>query len=158
MTPAQALAASPLAVALRASSSLHAAVASVHLVGVALLVGSVAALDLRLLGLSRKLPLRRLAAHLLPWSAASFLLIVPSGLLMFLARAEELIGSPLFALKMTLIAAAGINAAVFHAAVFRGASEWDVDVAPPWQARAAAALSLAIWISVIVCGRLLAKA
>jgi hypothetical protein len=101
---------------------------------------------------------RRLAAHLLPWSAASFLLIVPSGLLMFLARAEELIGSPLFALKMTLIAAAGINAAVFHAAVFRGASGWDVDVPPPWQARAAAALSLAIWVSVIVCGRLLAKA
>jgi hypothetical protein len=158
VTPAQALAASPLAVALRGSSALHAAVASVHLVGVALLVGSIAALDLRLLGLSRKLSVRRLAAHLLPWSAASFLLIVPSGLLMFLARAEELIGSPLFALKMTLIAAAGINAAVFHAAVFRGASDWDVDVAPPWQARAAAALSLAIWVSVIVCGRMLAKA
>ena len=158
MTPAAALAASPLAVALRGSTALHAAVASVHLVGVALLVGSVAVLDLRLLGLSRKLPVRRLAAHLLPWSAASFLLIVPSGLLMFLARAEELIGSPLFALKMTLIAAAGINAAVFHAAVFRGASGWDVDVPPPWQARAAAALSLAIWVSVIVCGRLLAKA
>ena len=158
MTPAAALAASPLAVALRGSSALHAAGASVHLVGVALLVGSVAAMDLRLLGLSRKLPVRRLAAHLLPWSAASFLLIVPSGLLMFLARAEELIGSPLFALKMMLILAAGINAAVFHAAVFRGASAWDVDVPPPWQARAAAALSLAIWISVIVCGRLLAKA
>ncbi|MGA8006153.1 MAG: DUF6644 family protein, partial [Burkholderiales bacterium] len=134
------------------------AVASVHLIGVALLVGSVAALDLRLLGLSRKLSVRRLAAHLLPWSAASFLLIVPSGLLMFLARAEELIGSPLFALKMMLLLAAGTNAAVFHAAVFRGASAWDVDVPPPWQARAAAALSLAIWVSVIVCGRLLAKA
>jgi hypothetical protein len=158
VTPAQALAASPLAQALRGSSALHAAVASVHLVGVALLVGTVAALDLRLLGLSRKLPVRRLAAHLLPWSAASFLLIVPTGLLMFLARAEELIGSPLFALKMLLLAAAGINAAVFHAAVFRGASAWDVDAPPPWQARAAAALSLAIWVGVIVCGRMLAKA
>ncbi len=158
MTPAGALAASPLAVALRGSSALHAAVASVHLIGVALLVGSIAVFDLRLLGLSRKLPVRRLAAHLLPWSAASFLLIVPSGLLLFLARAEELIGSPLFALKMLLLLAAGTNAALFHAAVFRGAAAWDVDAPPPWQARVCAGLSLLIWVSVIVCGRTLAKA
>jgi Family of unknown function (DUF6644) len=158
VTPAGALAASPLAVALRGSSALHAAVASVHLIGVALLVGSIAVFDLRLLGLSRKLPVRRLAAHLLPWSAASFLLIVPSGLLLFLARAEELIGSPLFALKMLLLLAAGTNAALFHAAVFRGAAAWDVDAPPPWQARVCAGLSLLIWVSVIVCGRTLAKA
>ena len=77
---------------------------------------------------------------------------------MFLARSEELMGGPLFALRMRLRVAAGTNAGVFHAAVFRGASAWDVDVPPPWQARAAAALSLAIWVSVIVCGRVLAKA
>jgi Family of unknown function (DUF6644) len=158
VTPAAALAASPLAVALRGSGALHAAVASVHLVGVALLVGSIAVFDLRLLGLSRALPVRRLAAHLLPWSAASFLLIVPSGLLLFLARAEELIGSPLFAFKMMLIMAAGVNAAVFHAGVFRRVAAWDADAPPPWQARAAAALSLLIWVSVIACGRTLAKA
>jgi len=52
--------------------------------------------------------------------------------------------------------AAGINAAVFHAGVFRGAARWDVDVMPPAAARAAAALSLLLWISVIACGRLLA--
>ena len=158
MTPAGALAASPLAAALRGSSALHAAVASVHLIGVALLVGSIAVFDLRLLGLSRSLSVRRLAAHLLPWTAASFLLIVPSGLLMFLARAQELIGSPLFALKMMLLLAAGTNAALFHAAVFRGAAAWDVDAPPPWQARVCAGVSLLIWVSVIVCGRTLAKA
>jgi len=158
VTPAAALAASPLAVALRGSSALHAAVASVHLVGVALLVGSIAVFDLRLLGLSRALPVRRLAAHLLPWSAASFLLIVPSGLLMFLARAGELIGSPLFGLKMALIFAAGVNAVIFYAGVFRGSAAWDLDTPPPWQARAGAALSLALWVSVIACGRFLARA
>ncbi|MGA7984646.1 MAG: DUF6644 family protein, partial [Burkholderiales bacterium] len=124
----------------------------------ALLVGSIAVFDLRLLGLSRSLSVRRLAAHLLPWTAASFLLIVPSGLLMFLARAQELIGSPLFALKMMLLLAAGTNAALFHAAVFRGAAAWDVDAPPPWQARVCAGVSLLIWVSVIVCGRTLAKA
>ena len=109
--------------------------ARVHLAGMALLVGTIAALALRLLGLSRALPVRRLAAHLLPWTAASLLLIVPSGLLMFLARAQELIGSPLFALKMTLIFVAAINAVAFHAGVFRGVAGWDVDAPPPWPAR-----------------------
>jgi len=148
----------PLAVALRDSAPLHAAVATVHLVGVALLVGSVAMIDLRLLGLSRALPVRRLAAHVLPWTAASFLLIVPSGLLMFLARAGELVGSPLFALKMLLILAGGTNAALFHAATFRGVAAWDTQAMPPAAARLAAALSLVVWLSVLACGRLLAKA
>jgi len=148
----------PLAVALRASAPLHAAVATVHLVGVALLVGSVAVLDLRLLGLSRTLPVRRLAAHVLPWTAASFLLIVPSGLLMFLARAGELVARPLFALKMMLILAGGTNAALFHAGTFRGVAAWDTQAVPPAAARAAAVLSLALWLSVLACGRLLAKA
>jgi len=61
-----------------------------------------------------------------------------------------------FALKICLILAAGTNAAVFHAAVFRGAGGWDVDAMPPPAARACAALSLLLWVSVIACGRLLA--
>lgn len=148
----------PLAAALRAPGMLHAIVATVHLAGVALLVGSVAVLDLRLLGLSRAIPIRRLAAHVLPWSAASFLLIVPSGLLLFLSRAGELIASPLFALKMMLILAAGTNAALFHTGTFRGAEAWDTQAMPPAAARLAAGLSLALWVGVLACGRLVAKA
>ncbi|HXZ91735.1 MAG TPA: DUF6644 family protein [Burkholderiales bacterium] len=158
MTPLAAIESLPLAVALRAPGALHDVVAIVHLTGVALLVGSVAVLDLRLLGLSRTIPVRRLAAHVLPWTAASFLLIVPSGLLMFLARAGELIGSPLFALKMMLILAGGTNAALFHAGTFRGVERWDTQVAPPAAARTAAAVSLVVWLAVLACGRLLAKA
>ncbi|MGE5129557.1 MAG: DUF6644 family protein [Sphingomonadaceae bacterium] len=158
MTPLDAIESLPLAVALRGPGALHDVVAIVHLTGVALLVGSVAVLDLRLLGLSRTIPVRRLAAHVLPWTAASFLLIVPSGLLMFLARAGELIGSPLFALKMMLILAGGTNAAIFHAGTFRGAERWDTQVAPPGAARTAAAVSLVVWVAVLACGRLLAKA
>lgn len=158
MTPLDAIESLPLAVALRAPGTLHDVVAIVHLTGVALLVGSVAVLDLRLLGLSRTIPVRRLAAHVLPWTAASFLLIVPSGLLMFLARAGELIGSSLFALKMMLILAGGTNAALFHAGTFRSAERWDTQVAPPAAARMAAAVSLVVWVAVLACGRLVAKA
>jgi hypothetical protein len=102
------------------------------------------------------LSVRKLAAHALPWTLGSFLLILPSGLAMFVAHAGDLIASPVFALKICLILAAGINAAAFHAGVFRSAARWDVDAMPPAAARAAAALSLFLWISVIACGRLLA--
>lgn len=156
MTPAGALEASALGQAMRQWLYLYPAVETIHITGIALLFGSVAVLDLRLVGLSRKIPVRTLARHVLPWTAASFLLIVPSGFAMFTAHASEFIGNPVFALKMCLILAAGVNAAVFHAGVFRAAERWDVGVMPPAAARAAGAISLLVWISVIACGRLLA--
>ena len=155
-SPLAAIEGSGLGQAMRQWLWLYPAVETVHLVGIALLVGSIAILDLRLLGLARALPVRRLAAHILPWTAGSFALILPSGLMMFVAHAGDLIGNPVFVLKICLIMAAGINAAVFHAAVFRGAAAWDMDAMPPFAARAAAALSLLLWIAVIACGRLLA--
>jgi hypothetical protein len=156
MTPMGAIEMSALGVAMRQWLWLYPIVEIVHLSGIALLFGSVAMLDLRLLGLSSSVPVRRLASHILPWTAASFLLIVPSGLAMFVAHASDLIGNPVFVLKVCLILTAGVNAAVFHAGAFRGAADWDLNRAPPTAARLAAALSLVLWLSVIACGRLLA--
>ena len=165
MTPAPtgalgALEASGLGQAMRQWLWLYPSVETVHIVGIGLLFGSIAVFDLRLLGLSRSIPVKRLAAHVLPWTAASFLLILPSGLLMFTAHASEFIDSPVFILKMCLILAAGVNAALFHAVVFRTADVWDSsemrDLPPPPSARISAAISLLIWIAVIACGRLLA--
>ena len=156
MTPVGVIEASALGAAMRDSEWFFPIAEIVHISGIAVLVGSIAILDLRLLGLSRGLPVRKLAAHALPWTIGSFALILPSGLAMFVAQAGELIASPVFALKMCLILAAGTNAAVFHAGVYRGAAQWDVDAMPPIAARAAAAFSLILWVSVIACGRLLA--
>ena len=155
-----ALEGSALGQAMRQWLWLYPSVEIVHIVGIALLFGSIAVLDLRLLGVSRHIPVRTLARHVLPWSAASFLLIIPSGLLMFTAHATEFIDSEVFVLKMLLILAGGVNAALFHTITFRTADVWDSDemrkLPPPPSARAAGALSLLIWISVIACGRLLA--
>lgn len=156
MTPIGALEALPLGQALRDSVTVLGAVATVHLLGVALLFGSIFVLDLRLLGLSRSIPVRKFAAHVLPWTLLGFLLIVPSGLTLFLAHASRLIASRLFALKMGLLFAGVVNAAAFHAGAFTGAAAWDTERMPPLAARAAGAVSLALWISVIVCGRMLA--
>ena len=156
MTPMGAIEMSALGVAMRQWLWLYPIVEIVHLTGIALLVGSIAMLDLRLLGISNSLPVRRLASHILPFTAASFLLIVPSGLAMFVAHAGDFINSPVFVLKVCLILAAGVNAAVFHAGVFRGAADWDVNRMPPPTARLCAALSLLLRVSVIASGRVLA--
>ena len=156
MTAMGAIEASALGEAMRKWLWLYPSVEIVHITGIALLVGSIAILDLRLLGLSRTVPVRRLAAHILPWSIASFALIVPSGLAMFVAHANDLMSNPVFAVKICLILLAGANAGILHAGVFRSAGQWDVDVMPPLAARAAAAASLLLWISVLACGRLLA--
>jgi hypothetical protein len=154
--PLGALEASGLGRAMREWLWLYPGVEIVHIVGIALLFGSIAVLDLRLLGFSRGVSAKRLAAHVLPWTAAAFLLIVPSGLMMFSAHAAEFIASGVFAVKMSVILLAAVNAAMFHAGVFRTVEAWDVDAPPPAAARAAGALSLAAWIGVIGCGRLLA--
>jgi len=139
---------------------LYPSVEIVHVVGIALLFGSIAVLDLRLLGLGRHISVRSLGKHVLPWTAGAFLLIVPSGLMMFVAHASDFISSPLFVVKMCLIMAAGMNAAIFHAVTYRTADVWDSEemrkLPPPPSARLAGALSLLLWISVIACGRLLA--
>lgn len=156
MAPMGIIESTALGLAMRKSIWLYPAVETVHIIGLAILVGSIAVLDLRLMGLSRSLPVRKLARHTLPWTIGSFALILPSGLMMFAAHATDFIASPVFALKMGLIFAAIINAAVFHTSVFRSAAAWDVDVMPPAAARASAALSLLLWLTVIACGRLLA--
>jgi hypothetical protein len=156
--PLGALEGSGVARAMREWLWLYPSVEIVHIVGIGLLFGSIAVLDLRLLGLSRSLPVRRLAGHVLPWTAGSFLLIVPSGLLMFTAHASDFISSSVFVIKMGLILAAGLNAALFHSMVFRMADVWDSQghLPPPPSARLSAAVSLLLWIAVIACGRLLA--
>jgi hypothetical protein len=155
-----ALEGSGLGQAMRQWLWLYPGVETIHIVGIALLFGSIAVLDLRLLGFSRHISARVLAKHVLPWTLGSFLLIIPSGLLMFTAHATEFIDSEVFILKMLLILAAGVNAALFHTTVFRSANVWDSEemrkLPPPPSVRASAAVSLVIWISVIACGRLLA--
>ena len=156
MTPANPIEGLAIAKAMRENLWLYPSVEIVHIVGFVILVGSVVMFDLRVLGLSKQVPVRALARHLLPWSAGALLLILPSGLLMFSAHAGDFLNNRAFQLKMALLLTAGINAAIFHTGPFRTAAAWDTNAAAPIGARISVALSIAIWISVISCGRLLA--
>jgi len=146
----------PLAVAMRHDMWLYPVVEIIHIIGFVTLVGSIIVLDLRLLGLSRALPVRMLARHVLPWSIGALLLIVPSGLLMFIAHAGDLVGNTAFIIKMVLLLCAAANAAAFHAGVFRGVDAWNSGTVVPAPAKLHALASLLIWAGVLACGRLLA--
>ena len=123
------LEASALAHAMRQWLWLYPAVEIAHIAGIALLVGAAAMFDLRLLGLSRGVPVAALARHLLPWARAGLGLMALTGALMFTAHATEFGASPVFRLKLMLIAAGCLNAAVFHRWPFRAVTGWDVAVA-----------------------------
>jgi hypothetical protein len=145
-----------IAKAMREQLWLYPAVEIAHIIGFSILVGSVVMFDLRVLGLSRRVSVRALARHLLPWSVAALLVIVPTGLLMFSAHAGDFLNNRAFQLKMALLLTAGMNAAIFHTGPFQSAATWDTDVTAPFGARISVALSLVLWFSIIACGRLLA--
>lgn len=146
----------PLAVAMRQELWLYPSVEILHILGFVTLVGSIAMLDLRLLNLSRQLSVRGLARHLLPWTLGALIVIVPTGLLMFMAHATDFISNSAFIAKLTLISGASLNAVAFHLGPYRSVEHWDSGTATPLRARLHAALSLIIWMGVITCGRLLA--
>jgi hypothetical protein len=147
---------SGLATLMRQSQWLYPIVEIVHILGFVTLVGSVAMFDLRLLGLSPRLPVAGMARHLLRWSLGSLLLVVPSGLMMFSAHATEFADNTAFRVKMALLVAAAANAVWFHRTSFRSVAEWNTEAPPPLGGRIAAGVSLLLWIGVICCGRLIA--
>ncbi|NJN40191.1 MAG: hypothetical protein HC807_04120 [Gammaproteobacteria bacterium] len=160
MTPGEgalgALEASGLAREMREALWLYPAVEIVHIVGLAILVGSIAMFDLRVLGVARSLPVRAVARFLLPWTIGSLVLIVPTGLAMFATHASDFIGNPAFITKMVLLLIAGTNAALFHVGVYQRAAMWDTVVRAPALAQLQAVVSLLLWVGVISCGRLIA--
>lgn len=147
---------SAVAGTMRGSIWLYPIVEIVHIVGFVVLVGAAMMFDLRLLGVSPALPASGMARHHLPWARAALLLVVPSGLAMFTAHATDFASSPAFRVKLILLAAAGLNALIFHRGVYRSVAGWEVQAPVPITARVAAVVSLVLWLGVISAGRLLA--
>jgi hypothetical protein len=101
-----------LAEGLRREPLLFPLVEVLHILGFVVLVGATVVFDLRLLGLSRRLPVMELARHLLPWARGSLAVVAPTGVLLLLPQATHLGTSPLLGLKLTLLGLAGLNAAI----------------------------------------------
>lgn len=146
----------PLAVYIRQSHLLYPTIEIVHIVGFILLTGSAFLFDIRLLGVSTRIPVTDLARHLLPWSRRSLLLVIPSGLLLFMTQATSLQDNRVFWTKLVLIVLAFANAGYFHRVTFQQVEAWDRLHPTPTAAKAAGLISLVLWTGVITCGRFLA--
>jgi hypothetical protein len=144
------------AVWVRESMWAYPAIETAHILGFTVLVGGAVMFDLRLLGFTRSLPVTAAAHHLLRWSRLSLLLVVPTGIMLFMTQATETWANPAFRLKLLLLAVAGLNALVFHLWSFKSMKEWEQRPATPLRAKVAALLSLIVWAGVITCGRLIA--
>jgi hypothetical protein len=140
---------------LRNSRWTYATVNASHIVGLALLFGAIVPLDLRLMGCWRSVPIRTLARILVPLAAGGLLLAIAAGFLLFATRATEYAALTLFWVKLALILCGVANALLLRMAAQWEGAQSATDIMPP-RLRAAGALSIGLWLSVIVCGRMLA--
>jgi len=148
------LEAQPFATAIAESGWLFPTIEVVHVVALTLVVGSIAMLDLRLLGVSRKdYGVLELAAQTLPWTWGAFAVALLSGFLLFSSAATMYADNLPFRIKLILIALAGINMLIFHVTAYRTAHRWNHQLPTPVAARIAGTLSLMFWIGVVFFGR-----
>jgi hypothetical protein len=126
----------------------------VHVFAISLVIGSIAIVDLRLLGVgSTKRPVTGLAGAVLPVTWAAFVLAVLAGSLLFISQAAAYFSNTAFRIKMLIIVLAGINMLIFELSTMRGVRDWDTRPIPPPAARLAGGLSLTCWVLVVVFGR-----
>jgi hypothetical protein len=141
---------------IRDSLWLFPLIESTHVFGLALVFGTIAIIDLRLLGMaSTQRSFQRMASEILKWTWAAFALTALTGSLMFITNARVYYHNFFFRTKMLLLVLAGINILVFELTAGRTIHRWDKAPSAPPAGKAVAALSLAIWIGIIFMGRLI---
>ena len=138
----------PLAAAIRGSVWAYPALEIVHIAGFAALVGSLLTLELRVLGAQADIALTPLGRLSIRVALSGFIAALLAGVPMFISAASEFGRHPVFLTKMALIAAAGVNAALFH---MRGSLHLRDAVA-----KIQAVVSMVLWLFVICAGRLIA--
>jgi hypothetical protein len=143
--------------AIRESDYAYSIIESVHVISITLLVGTIAVLDLRMLGLLlRPIAITRIARAVIPLTWSGFVVMFFSGALLFWAEAAKMYSNPAFRVKIILLALVGLNPLIFHTTIYRRVHEWETLRVYPWRARTAAMFSLALWGGIIVAGRAIA--
>lgn len=126
----------------------------IHVVAIAAVVGTIFLVDTRLIGLSSmKLSFLHISRRLLPWTWAGFVLAVVTGFLLFASNAVAYYENGAFRLKLMLMSLAAVNMLYFELVTFRSVGAWETSAKPPFAARLAGGLSMALWCGVIVTGR-----
>lgn len=133
----------------------YPALESTHYIGLAMLVGSIMLIDLRLLGFASTLPLRTVVGFV-PWVWAGFVINAVSGGLIFIYGAAGFAVNSAFQLKMVLMLLAGINALIFTVAAARSGDTWMDSGQVPAAVKGIATGSFLLWLGVVTAGRWMA--
>ncbi len=127
---------------------------SIHVIALALVVGSIVMVDLRLIGITaRSYALSQISRELVPWTWIGFIVATITGTGMFISRPGAYAANPAFQTKLVLLVLAGVNVAAFHTRVMRSVERWDTGAVTPGGAKLAGAVSLTLWVGVVLAGR-----
>ncbi len=127
---------------------------SLHFFGLSLLIGTVGLFDLRLLGFGKHIPLPALH-RLIPWGILGYVVNIMTGISFFVGEPDQYLYNPSFQIKMLFMSLAGFNVLLFYAFMFRHVKTRGPGEDAPLPARIMGGASLAFWIGVMACGRLL---
>ena len=148
------LQATSLAVYIHQTKWLFTTIEVVHVIAISVVIGSIAIVDLRLLGLaSTKRPFTELAREILPWTWTAFIIAAIAGSMLFISQATQYFASTVFWIKMSVMALAGINMLIFEFMTVRDAQAWNLEPTPPLPARLAGGISITCWALVFIFGR-----
>ncbi len=138
----------------RNSLYLFPLIESFHVLGLTTVFGTIAIIDLRLLGVaSTRRPFTRIASDVLKWTWLAFALTATTGLMMFSTNAGVYYHNFYFRSKMALLVLAGINMLMFELTAARTVHRWNENKTAPWTGKTVAAISLLLWIAIIFLGR-----
>ena len=141
------------AVAIKESDWMFQALETVHVLALAIVVGSIAMADIRLLGyFSRDRAVTDIMKETLPWTWIAFVFALLSGAMLFTSKAVAYYENWPFRFKILLLGLAGINMLYFHFNAYRRVADWNEGI-PPVSAKVAAGVSLLFWVAIVTLGR-----
>ncbi len=144
---------------MRGSTWAEPIVESIHVLTLTLFLGFAVMLDMRLLGVAlKRRPMSEVLAQFNPWLFGGFAVMIVSGVLLFTGDPVTFYYThpPFFKIKMTLLVLAGLNVLIFNATIGRRVAEWDLNSRTPGAAKAAAVVSLVLWVLIVAAGRAIA--
>jgi len=148
--------ASGMGVRIAESEWMFPTIETLHVFALVTVIGCIAIMDIRLLGIAgANRTVQALERDTIPLTWKAFALATVTGLLMFVSKAATYMANPYFLWKMGLMVLAGINMAIFHRIASKDVEHWgQPGAAIPAAAKLSGLLSLALWIAIPFCGRI----
>jgi hypothetical protein len=147
---------SSFASAIRQSSWLYPLANVGHIVALVFFAGAVAVMDVRLLGGLAATAPGPIIAQARNFAIAAFGAMAITGFMLFSTDASHIVTNPAFQIKAAFVAVGLGNIGLYEFGLKHDVAGLAPGTSLPARAKAIAALSLAIWISVAACGRSIA--